>query len=195
MKIAVIDYDAGNVQSVMNALQRLGVESFLTDDTGLIREADKVIFPGVGHAAAAMQKLRNKSLDQVIVSLKQPVLGICLGLQLLCRHSEEGNTGCLGIFDTAVRRFELEGLKVPQVGWNNIFGYASPLFDTVKENGFVYCVHSYYAEVCSQTVATTEYGIPYSAALQKDNFYAVQFHPEKSGSIGEMILQNFLSLV
>jgi len=195
MKIAVIDYNAGNVQSVMNALQRIGADSFLSDDPKLIQEADKVIFPGVGHAAAAMQQLRNKKLDELIVSLRQPVLGICLGMQLLCTHSEEGDTDCLGVFDTVVKRFEPSGLKVPQVGWNTIFGYRSPLLDGLEENEFVYCVHSYYAETGDQTIATTEYGLNYSAALQKDNFYAVQFHPEKSGKVGELILENFLSLV
>jgi len=195
MKIAVIDYNAGNVQSVMNALQRIGADSFLSDDPKLIQEADKVIFPGVGHAAAAMQQLRNKKLDELIESLRQPVLGICLGMQLLCTHSEEGDTDCLGVFDTAVKRFEPSGLKVPQVGWNTIFGYRSPLFDGLEENEFVYCVHSYYAETGDQTIATTKYGLNYSAALQKDNFYAVQFHPEKSGKVGESILKNFLSLV
>jgi glutamine amidotransferase len=195
MKIAVIDYNAGNVQSVMNALQRIGADSFLSDDSKLIQEADKVIFPGVGHAAAAMQQLRNKKLDELIVSLRQPVLGICLGMQLLCTHSEEGDTDCLGVFDTAVKRFEPSGLKVPQVGWNTIFGYRSPLLDGLEENEFVYCVHSYYAETGDQTIATTEYGLNYSAALQKDNFYSVQFHPEKSGKVGGLILKNFLSLV
>lgn len=198
-EIAIIKYNAGNVQSVQYALQRLGVESVVTDDEAIISNASKVIFPGVGHANAAMQYLREKQLDKVIVALQQPVLGICLGLQLLCQHSEEGDTSCLGVFDTQVKLFEVSGaadkaMKVPQMGWNNIYDLQSPLFHNLPSDSFIYNVHSYYAALCDETIATTDYIIPYSAALQKNNFYAVQFHPEKSGSIGETILKNFVSL-
>jgi glutamine amidotransferase len=196
--IAIIKYNAGNVQSVQYALQRLGVESIVTDDETLIRSADKVIFPGVGHAAPAMQYLKERNLDQLIVSLQQPVLGICLGLQLMCKHSEEGNTNCLGIFDEAVKLFvpspENEKLKVPQIGWNSIYNFRSVLFDGLKEGEYVYTVHSYYAALGNETAATTDYIQPYSASLQKNNFYAVQFHPEKSGLAGEIILKNFISI-
>ncbi|WP_462222832.1 imidazole glycerol phosphate synthase subunit HisH [Ferruginibacter sp.] len=211
--IAIIKYNAGNVQSVQYALQRLGVESVVTDDETIIRNASKVIFPGVGHANAAMQYLKERGLDKVIISLQQPVLGICLGLQLLCNHSEEGDTKCMGIFDTEVKLFESvfspplsgfpakgrnvvhgRGLKIPQIGWNNIYDYKSVLFDGIKENEFVYTVHSYYAAINNETTAKTDYTLPYSAALQKNNFYAVQFHPEKSGKVGEIILQNFIQL-
>ena len=192
--VAIIKYNAGNVQSVQYALQRIGVESVLTDDEQTILSADKVIFPGVGHASSAMRHLKEKNLDKVITSLQQPVLGICLGLQLLCNYSEEGNTGCLGIFDTDVKLFSSTVLKVPQIGWNNINGYKSVLFEGLVDNAFVYTVHSYYAALGSQTTAITDYILPYSAALQKDNFYAVQFHPEKSGVIGETILKNFIRL-
>jgi imidazole glycerol-phosphate synthase subunit HisH len=192
--IAIIKYNAGNVQSVQYALQRLGVESVVTDDETIIRNASKVIFPGVGHANAAMQYLKERELDKVIISLQQPVLGICLGLQLLCNHSEEGDTKCMGIFNTEVKLFESSCLKVPQIGWNNIYGYQSVLFDGIKENEFVYTVHSYYAAANKETTAKTDYTLPYSAALQKNNFYAVQFHPEKSGTIGETILKNFITL-
>lgn len=192
--IAIIKYNAGNVQSVQYALQRIGADSVVTDDESTIRNASKVIFPGVGHANAAMQYLREKELDKVIVSLQQPVLGICLGLQLLCNHSEEGNTQCLGIFDTEVKLFQSKELKIPQIGWNTIYDYQSVLFNGLKEEAYVYTVHSYYAAVSKATAAKTDYVLPYSAALQKDNFYAVQFHPEKSGKIGEIILQNFIQL-
>lgn len=192
--IAIIKYNAGNVQSVQYALQRIGAESVVTDDETTIRNASKVIFPGVGHANAAMQYLREKELDKVIVSLQQPVLGICLGLQLLCNHSEEGDTRCLGIFETDVKLFASTALKIPQIGWNTIYDYRSVLFNGLKEEAFVYTVHSYYAAVSKDTTAKTDYVLPYSAALQKDNFYAVQFHPEKSGKTGELILQNFIQL-
>ncbi len=192
--IAIIKYNAGNVQSVQYALQRLGADSLVTDDAAMIRRASKVIFPGVGHAHAAMQYLRERELDKVIVSLQQPVLGICLGLQLLCNHSEEGDTSCMGIFDTEVKLFRSASLKIPQVGWNTIYDYRSALFNGQEENAFVYTVHSYYAALSNDTVAKTDYGLPYSAALQKDNFYAVQFHPEKSGKTGETILKNFIQL-
>jgi imidazole glycerol-phosphate synthase subunit HisH len=205
MSVAIIKYNAGNVQSVQYALQRLGVTSIVTDNENEIRNASKVIFPGVGHAAAAMQYLRERELDKIIVSLQQPVLGICLGLQLLCSHSEEGDTTCLGIFDTTVKLFDAVlvpsslhniavKLKVPQMGWNNIYNLQSVLFNGLTQQPFIYNVHSYYAALSAQTIATTNYILPYSAALQKDNFYAVQFHPEKSGVVGEQILKNFISL-
>lgn len=194
MSVAIIKYNAGNVQSVQYALQRIGVESVVTDDEKEIRSATKVIFPGVGHANAAMQYLRERELDKLIISLQQPVLGICLGLQLLCKHSQEGDTTCLGIFDTDVKLFESTGLKVPQMGWNNIYNLRSVLFDGLAEESFIYNVHSYYAALSNQTIATTAYILPYSAALQKDNFYAVQFHPEKSGKAGEIILRNFIAI-
>ena len=194
-EIAIIKYNAGNVQSVQYALQRIGVSSVVTDDETEIRHASKVIFPGVGHANSAMQYLRERNLDAVITSLQQPVLGICLGLQLMCTHSEEGDTKCLGIFDTEVKLFESSTLKVPQMGWNNIYDLKSVLFTGLPESSFIYNVHSYYAALSDQTIATTDYILPYSAALQKDNFYAVQFHPEKSGKIGELILKNFVSIL
>jgi glutamine amidotransferase len=190
--IAIIKYNAGNVQSVQYALQRIGVESEVTDDIDCIQRADKVIFPGVGHAYAAMQSLKESELDKAIVSLQQPVLGICLGMQLMCNYSEEGDTSCLGIFDTGIKLFESTVLKVPQIGWNNIYDYRSVLFDGLAESAFVYTVHSYYAAVSINTVAQTDYILPYSAALQKNNFYGVQFHPEKSGLVGEIILRNFI---
>ena len=192
--IAIIKYNAGNVQSVQYALQRIGVTSIVTDDENEIRRAEKVIFPGVGHANAAMQYLRERELDKIIISLQQPVLGICLGLQLLCTHSEEGGTPCLGIFDTEVKLFASTGLKVPQMGWNNIYDLKSGLFEGLAEESFIYNVHSYYAALSNQTIATTDYVLPYSAALRKNNFYAVQFHPEKSGKIGEKILKNFIAM-
>lgn len=201
--VAIIKYNAGNVQSVQYALQRIGVESVVTDETALIQSADKVIFPGVGHAAPAMQYLKDREMDKLIVSLKQPVLGICLGLQLMCRYSEEGDTDCMGIFNEDVKLFESpvssskdagSDFKIPQIGWNNIFNYKSVLFNGLKENDFVYTVHSYYAALGDETIATTDYIIPYSAALAKNNFYAVQFHPEKSGTTGEIILKNFIDI-
>lgn len=195
--VAIIKYNAGNVQSVQYALQRIGVESIVTDDEAAIQAADKVIFPGVGHANSAMQYLRERQLDHLIISLKQPVLGICLGLQLMCKHSEEGNTDCLGIFDEQVKFFptsQSADQKIPQIGWNNIYAYHSRLFTGISDNEFVYTVHSYYAALGVSTVATTDYIIPYSAALQKGNFYAVQFHPEKSGKVGELILKNFINI-
>lgn len=192
--VAIIKYNAGNVQSVQYALQRIGVDSIVTDDFEVIRNADKVIFPGVGHAQSAMQYLREKKLDTLIISLKQPVLGICLGLQLMCKHSEEGDTTCLGIFDTEVKLFSSPVLKVPQIGWNNIYDYKSVLFNGLPDQVFVYTVHSYYAALSKETTATTNYILPFSAALQKDNFYAVQFHPEKSGGVGETILKNFIQI-
>lgn len=192
--IAIIKYNAGNVQSVQYALQRIGIDSVVTDDAETIRHASKVIFPGVGHAHAAMQYLRDRELDKLIISLQQPVLGICLGLQLMCNHSEEGNTNCLGIFNSEVKLFKSELLKIPQIGWNNIYHYQSVLFNGLPDDAIVYTVHSYYAAISKDTVAKTDYILPYSAALQKNNFYAVQFHPEKSGKIGETILKNFTEL-
>ncbi|WP_420386189.1 imidazole glycerol phosphate synthase subunit HisH [Roseivirga sp.] len=193
MSVVIINYNAGNVQSVTYALQRLGVEPVLSADPDEIRVADKVIFPGVGEASTAMNFLRNKGLDEVIKSLKQPVFGVCLGLQLMCSHSEENDTDCLGIFDVKVRKFEPK-LKVPQMGWNNLEKLNSPLFEGLTEEAYVYYVHSYYAELSECTVAETEYINRFSAALQKDNFYALQAHPEKSGKVGEQILSNFLRL-
>ena len=194
MRAVIIDYNAGNIRSVENALHRLGVEGVITADPQLIRDADKVIFPGVGEAATTMSFLREHGLDQLICSLKQPVLGICLGMQLMCRHSEEGDTECLGIFDAEVKRFvnQRHEDKVPHMGWNTLFNLKSTLFDGVAENAYVYFVHSYYVPVGDYTIATTDYIQPFSAAIHKDNFYATQFHPEKSGSIGERILKNFL---
>jgi glutamine amidotransferase len=195
MNIAIVKYNAGNVFSVVNALRRLGVEPLLTDDAAELRNADRVIFPGQGEARGAMEYLRQRHLDSIIRSLTQPVLGICVGQQLLCRHSEEGNTECIGVFDTEVRRFSPSRHedKVPCMGWNSLHDTKSPLMKGL-EGEFVYFVHSFYVPVCSETIATTEYILPYSAALHKDNFYATQFHPEKSGSAGELILKNFLAL-
>jgi len=195
--VAIIKYNSGNVQSVQYALQRLGVTSVVTDDESVIRKAKKVIFPGVGHAAPAMQYLRYKELDKLIVSLQQPVLGICLGQQLMCNHSEEGNTDCLGIFNEEVKLFIPpvgKVFKVPHVGWNSIYNLKSILFEGLTGNDFVYSVHSYYTALGKDTAATTDYIVPFSASLQKDNFYAVQFHPEKSGLVGETILKNFINL-
>jgi len=202
MKIAIIKYNAGNVQSVLYALQRLGVNAIVTDDPGEITAADKVIFPGVGNAFSAMEYLKKTGLDEVIISLQQPVLGICLGLQLLCNESEEGDTKCLGIFDVMVKKFQNSPggqntslFKIPQMGWNTITSLSSPLFSGIKENSFVYYVHSYYAELSPGTIATTNYIIPYSAAIQHENFYGVQFHSEKSAETGIQIISNFLKIV
>lgn len=191
----IIKYNAGNIRSVLFALERIGVEAVVTDDHDLIRSADRVIFPGVGEASSAMRYLRKKGLDQLIPSLTQPVLGICLGMQLMCRFSEENNTDALGVFDRKVIRFSAnEGLKVPQIGWNTIEGLQSPLLAGIPEKSYVYFVHGYYVEAAPETIATTHYGLNYSAAIHKNNFYAVQFHPEKSGEIGERILKNFMLL-
>jgi glutamine amidotransferase len=197
MKTVIIKYNAGNIRSVLFALDRIGVEGVVTDDPEEITAADKVIFPGVGEASTAMRYLRERNLDKLITGLKQPVLGVCLGLQLMCKHSEENDTSCLGIFDVPVKRFESPVdnlLKIPQIGWNNITGLYSTLFEHVPENSYMYFVHSYYAALSADTVATANYVINYSAALQKDNFYAVQFHPEKSATEGQKILENFLKL-
>jgi glutamine amidotransferase len=194
MKVVIVKYNAGNTESVKNALKRLGIEPVLSDDVEVISTADKVIFPGVGEASSAMRYLRLKNLDRAIKSLKQPILGICLGMQLLCSYSEENNTDCLHVFPYTVRKFEVDNLKVPQIGWNDIFDLKGALFNSVKENSFVYFVHSYYVELGEDTTAKSEYGIEFSAAIEKENFYAVQFHPEKSGDVGEKILKNFLAL-
>ena len=193
MKIAIIDYGAGNVQSVLFALERLGFVGIVTNDWITIKSADKVIFPGVGEASSAMKMLVDSGLNVLIPTLKQPVLGICLGMQLMCKHSEEGNTNGLGIFDVNVVKFSQE-VKVPQMGWNTIYNLKSLLFTGIKENEFMYLVHSFYAPLSENTIATTNYELEYSTALQRDNFYGVQFHPEKSGVFGEQILKNFLNL-
>ena len=196
MEVAIVKYNAGNIYSVENALRRLGVEPLLTDDAALLRRADCVLFPGQGEASGAMSYLRSHGLDTVIRSLTQPVLGICIGQQLLCRHSEEGDTDCLGVFSADVRRFipRHHDEKVPAMGWNELSNLSTPLFDGISEGSFVYFVHSYYVPLCAETIATSDYIHPYSAAMHKGNFYATQFHPEKSGSIGERILENFLSM-
>lgn len=192
MKIAIINYGAGNIQSLKFAVQRLGLEAVLTGDPNEIKNADKVIFPGVGEAGSAMRMLRSTGLDLIIPTLKQPVLGICLGMQLMCHSSEEGNTEGLGIFDAHVVKFK-NGLKVPQIGWNTIYGLESDLFAGVQEKEYVYLVHSYYVPECKETIASTEYGVEYTTAIKKDNFYGVQFHPEKSSHAGGAILKNFLN--
>ena len=196
MNVAIIKYNAGNIFSVLYALKRIGIEAVVTDDFDTIRNADKVIFPGVGEASSAMAYLKEKGLDKLIVSLKQPVLGICIGEQLMCRYSEEGNVDCLGIFDVDVKRFDNSTqpeIKIPHMGWNTISASNNPLLKGI-DGKFVYFVHSYYAPVCSHTIATCDYITPYSAALHRDNFYATQFHPEKSGDVGELILKNFIEL-
>ena len=192
--IAIVKYNAGNVQSVQYALNRLGMPSIITDDAAIISNADKVIFPGVGNAASAMQYLKERGMEKLIVGLKQPVLGICLGLQLLCSHSEEGDIDCMGVFDAAVKLFPQHHLKVPHVGWNTIAAGNNILFEGLQQDAFVYYVHSYYATISAQTSATTDHILLFSAVLQRDNFYAVQFHPERSGSVGETILKNFINI-
>ena len=191
--IAIVKYNAGNIRSVQNALNRLGYESIITDDPAKLSGAEKVIFPGVGEASSAILYLRERGLDKTIISMKQPVLGICLGLQLMCRFSEEGDTKCLGIFDTDVRLFPPVD-KIPHMGWNNFLTIKGDLFKGITLNDNVYYVHSYYAEISSGTLATCYYILPFSAAMQKDNYYATQFHPEKSADKGEIILKNFLEL-
>ncbi len=194
-KTVIIKYNAGNIRSVLFALERIGIEAVVTDNHDEIRNADRVIFPGVGEASSAMQYLEQRGMVELIKSLKQPVLGICLGMQLMCAFSEENNTKCLGIFEQKVLKFpETVGFKVPQIGWNNIASLKSSLFKGVEEDAFMYFVHGYYVEKCENAIATTDYIQPYSAAIQKDNFFAVQFHPEKSGDVGERILRNFISL-
>lgn len=192
MKVAIVNYNAGNVESVKNALNRLNIEPILTDDAEILSGADKVIFPGVGEASTAMRFLRERNLDETIKNLTQPVLGICLGMQLLCEFSEENDTKCLGILPYKVRRFEDENLKIPQMGWNNITDLKGELFAGVDENSFVYFVHSYYVESGADTIASCDYGLKFSAAVNFKNFYAVQFHAEKSSAVGERILENFL---
>lgn len=200
MNLVIIKYNAGNIQSVLYALERIGVTAQVTDDEHAILNADKVIFPGVGEASSAMKYLTERGLDKLIKNLKQPVLGICLGMQLMCRFSEENNVNCLGIFDEDVRFFgkaqtQSEGrLKIPQMGWNSIYDLKTDLFKEVPENSYTYFVHSYYAALGSHSIATTNYILPYSSALHRDNFYGVQFHPEKSAIVGEQILKNFISL-
>ncbi len=210
MNIAIIKYNAGNIRSVLYALERIGHTAIVTDDAAKIRNADKVIFPGVGEASTAMNYLKEINLDQLICSLEQPVLGICLGMQLMCQYSEENDTSCLGIFDEKVRRFspplrviasgakQGRGLggetKVPQIGWNNIYDLETGLFNNIPNNSYCYFVHGYYAAKGEHTIATTDYVQPYSSALHKDNFYGVQFHPEKSAGTGEQILKNFIGL-
>ena len=193
MKIAIINYGAGNIQSILFAIERLGYTAVLTNNPAEIQQADKVIFPGVGEASYAMQKLKESGLDSLIPTLKQPVLGICLGMQLMCQHSEEGNTDGLGIFDANVIRFSTQ-VKVPQMGWNQIYNLKSPLFEGINDNEYMYLVHSYYVPNCSEAIANTNYDVEYASALQKNNFYGTQFHPEKSGDVGEQILANFLKL-
>lgn len=193
MKIVIINYGAGNIQSIKFAIQRLGFEAVLTDDEAEIRNADKVIFPGVGEASSAMEKLKSTGLDKVIPTLKQPVLGICLGMQLMCAFCEEGNTLGLGIFDVDVIKFNTK-VKVPQIGWNQIEKLKSELFKDINEKEYMYSVHSFYVPLNSNCIATTQYGITYASALQKENFYGVQFHPEKSSKAGAKVLENFLKL-
>lgn len=193
MKIVIINYGAGNIQSIMFAIERLGFKAVLSNNPEEIQQADKVIFPGVGEASYAMKKLQESGLDALIPNLKQPVLGICLGMQLMCNSSEEGNTKGLGIFDVDVVKFTPK-VKVPQMGWNQIYDLKSDLFKGIPENEFMYLVHSFYAPNCAEAIATTNYESEYASALQKDNFYGTQFHPEKSGAVGEKILENFLKL-
>ena len=196
MNVAIVKYNAGNIYSVESALRRLGVTPLLTDDAEKLRMADCVLFPGQGEAQGAMTYLHAKGLDKVIRNLRQPVLGICIGQQLLCKHSEEGNTDCLGVFDLPVKRFSPQSHeeKIPAMGWNELTDLQSPLMEGLKEGDFVYFVHSYYVPCCQWTIAKANYIHPYSAALHKDNFYATQFHPEKSGKVGERIIDNFLRI-
>ena len=192
MRIAIIDYGAGNIQSVKYALKRLGCKGILTSDKEVISGSDKVIFPGVGQANSAMKKLKSESLNVLIPNLKQPVLGICLGMQLMCDFSDEGNTECLKIFNSKVKKFD-NSLKVPQIGWNTVFDLKTSLFDSISEKEYMYLVHSYFVPVSHETIATSKYGIDYSTAIKKNNFTGVQFHPEKSGGKGEIILKNFIT--
>ena len=193
MKLVIINYGAGNIKSIQFAFNRLGIDAVLSNNPEEILSADKIIFPGVGEASTAVKKLKETGLDMLIPNLKQPVLGICLGMQLLCNYTEEGNTKGLGVFDTNVKRFT-NNVKVPQMGWNIIKNLKSDLFSGIKENEYMYLVHSYYADHCQQTIATTDYGVNYASALQHNNFFGVQFHPEKSSLAGEKILDNFLKL-
>ena len=193
MKIVIIDYGTGNIQSIMFAIQRLGYVAVLSHDIEEIKSADKVIFPGVGEASSAMKKLKASGMDTLIPQLQQPVLGICLGMQLMCKYSEEGDTRGLGIFDVNVLKFS-NSVKVPQIGWNVVSNLKTDLFDKIQEKEYMYTVHSFYVPICMETIATTDYELLYSSALHKDNFYGVQFHPEKSSSAGEQVLKNFLEL-
>jgi glutamine amidotransferase len=193
MKIVIINYGAGNIQSIMFAIERLGFKAVLSNNPDEIKAADKVIFPGVGEASYAMKMLKKSGLDTLIPTLKQPVFGICLGMQLMCNKSEEGNTEGLGIFDVDVIKFSPK-VKVPQMGWNTIYNLKSDLFKGIAENEYMYLVHSFYAPICKETIATTDYEVAYSSALESNNFYGTQFHPEKSGDVGEQILTNFLKL-
>ena len=195
--IAIIDYDTGNLRSVCNALDRIGAEYVLTDDSKVIAQADRVLLPGVGEASSAMRKLQERGLCDVIKSLKVPVLGICIGMQLMCRHSQEGDVDCLGIFDADVCRFEPDlaaGVKVPHMGWNAVTDLKTGLFEGLEDGEFVYFVHSYAASVCEDTIAVSDNGRKFSAAMRRGNFYGAQFHPEKSGDVGERILRNFMNL-
>ena len=201
MNVAIVKYNAGNIYSVVNALRRMGIEPLLTDDAEQLQKADRVLFPGQGHAAEAMEYLKARRLDEVIRDLKQPVFGICVGQQLLCKHSEEGDVDCIGVFDAEVKRFQPEKHedKVPCMGWNAIYDLKSPLYKGFDElspavSPYVYFVHSYYVPVCEDTIATADYVLPYSASMHKNNFYTCQFHPEKSGKVGECIIKNFLDL-
>jgi glutamine amidotransferase len=193
MNVVIVDYGAGNIQSVLFALERQGVKAVLSNELEVIEKADKVIFPGVGHAAAAMEKLKASGIDTLLPRLKQPLLGICLGMQLMCSHSEEGNTNGLGIFDVEVKAFE-KNLKVPHIGWNSIEQLQGPIFKGIDNGSYIYMVHSYYAALSSETIAVCHYDVAYSAALAKDNFFGTQFHPEKSSVIGNKILKNFLAI-
>ena len=195
--IAIVDYDTGNLCSVCNALARIGVEYVVTDSAEIIKNADKVLLPGVGEASSAMEKLRERGLCDVIKGLTQPVLGICIGMQLMCRRSEEGNTDCLGIFDTEVKRFAADkkaGVKVPHMGWNEIRNLSTPLLSGLREGEFLYFVHSFAPDICDGTIAVSANGRSFAAAINKDNFYGAQFHPEKSGAVGEQLLKNFVEL-
>ena len=196
MDVAIVKYNAGNIGSVENAVRRMGIEPMVTDDVEKIQRADRVIFPGQGEAHSTMAYLKAHRLDEVIVGLKQPVLGICIGMQLLCRHSEEQDTDCLGVFDVDVKRFipQRHEDKVPQMGWNTVEDTKSELFAGFEKPEFVYFIHSFYVPKCDWTIATTDYIQPYSSALHKDNFFATQFHPEKSGKVGELILKNFIEM-
>jgi imidazole glycerol-phosphate synthase subunit HisH len=194
MKIGIVKYNAGNIESVQNALNRLGVESIVTDAAEILQTVDKVIFPGVGEASTAMNYLRERKLDSIIKPLTQPVLGICLGMQLLCEFSEENSTECLGILPNKVRKFESKVLKIPHIGWNTITNLKGKLFNGIDENSYVYFVHSYFVEIGTETTANCDYEINFTAAIEYKNFYATQFHPEKSGKIGEHILENFLKI-
>ncbi|CAN5465864.1 imidazole glycerol phosphate synthase subunit HisH [soil metagenome] len=199
MNLIIVKYNAGNIQSVLYALERISVEALVTDDHEKIKAADKVIFPGVGEASSAMRYLKERGLDEVLKNLKQPVLGVCLGMQLMCKYSEENDTECLGIFDEQVKRFspplENGGIKVPQIGWNNIYDLKTDLFKGLADNSYCYFVHGYYAALGEHTIATTDYVQAYSSGLNRDNFYGVQFHPEKSAQVGERILKNFIELI